>query len=171
MSKINLFLTQTLLILVGLALTASCMPSEVELPFETIEQAIAPWYRDAVPTYQSRQPGLKIITDIQAADQLTGITSEARSMLKTLNYDAHFALVIFLGEQSTGHTGIRIERLVRRSDKVFIITWVGIPEGTTQVTSPYHLIKVEKKGAWGKNIDFEAVSNKTIIVTTTHYVP
>jgi hypothetical protein len=154
-----------------LALTVSCAPSEVELPFETIEQDIAPWYKGAVPTYESRQPGLTIVTDIRAADQLTGITSEARARLKALNYDSHFALVIFLGIQSGGHTGIRIERMLRRGDKVFMTTWVGTPVGTTQVTSPYHLVKVEKKGQWGKNIDFEAVVNKTTIVTTTHYIP
>jgi hypothetical protein len=164
-------LAQGSLMLIGLVLTVSCAPPEVELPFETIEQDIAPWYGGAVPTYESRQPGLKIITDIRAADQLTGITSEARARLKTLNYDSHFALVIFLGEQGTGHTGIRIERLVRRGDRVFIAALVGERIGTDEVTSPYHLVKIEKRGQWGKNIDFEAVSNKTTIVTTTHYIP
>ncbi len=168
MFKTKLFLTQTLLMLIGLALTVSCAPSEVELPFETVEQDLRPLFAHY---YEGRQPNLTVITDAQSADQLTGITSEARAKLKTLNYDSHFALVIFLGLQGTGHTGIRIERLVRRGDKVFITTWVGKRELTDEITSPYHLVKVEKRGQWGKNIDFEAVVNTTTIVTTTRYIP
>jgi hypothetical protein len=54
---------------------------------------------------------------------------------------------------------------------VFIAALVGERIGTDEVTSPYHLVKIEKRGQRGKNIDFEAVSNKTTIVTTTHYIP
>lgn len=168
MPRIKLFLTPTLLILIGLTLTVFCAPSEIEIPFETIEQDVRPLF---ATYYEGRQPTLTIITDIRSVDQLTGITSDARTKLKTLNYNSQFALVIFLGLQSTGHTGIRIERLERRGDKVFMTTWVGERELTDKITSPYHLVKVEKKGQWGKSIDFEAVSNKTTVVTTTHYIP
>ena len=171
MFKTKVFLTLTLLMLIGLTLIISCTPSEEELPFETIEQAITPPTGGYDAYYKGRQPNLTIITDDRAVDQLTGITAEARSKLKTLNYGSHFALVIFLGLQSTDHTGIRIERLIRHGDKALITTWVGKQELTDKITSPYHLIKIQKKESWGKEIDFEAIADKTTIVTATRYIP
>jgi len=154
-----------LLLLVAVLLGA-CIPQEEELSFETIEQA------DYSPRYEDREPGLVIIASADEADQLDGwISPEALEQLRELDYERFFAVVAFLGWQPTGHEGIHIERVVRQGDEVFLYASVGRPKGTTEVTSPYHLIQVQKMGRWSTSINFALVVEKTTVASQSHYIP
>ncbi len=154
-----------LLLLVAVLLGA-CTPQEQELPFETIEQA------DYSPKYEDKEPGLVIIASADETNQLDGwVGAEVIEQLRKMDYGNYFAVVAFLGWQPTGHEGISIERVVRQGDEVFLYASVGRPKGTTEVTSPYHLIQVQKMGWWSTSINFALVVEETTVVSQSHYIP
>ena len=149
-----------------LMLLSACGPREIELPFETIEQS------NYSPRYEERKPGLVIIANEDEIDQLTGfVTPRALSQLQELDYDKYFAVVAFLGWHHKVHEGIRIERIIRQNNLVFIHAQVGELTGKDAISSPYHIVKVQKVGRWGTEIDFSLVIDKDIVASQSHYIP
>jgi len=147
-------------------LLSACGPQEVELLFNTIEQA------DYSPKYEDKEPSLVIIASVDEANRLNGwISPEALEQLREIDYKRSFAVVAFLGWQSTGHEGIRIERVVRQGNAVSIYAQVGRPTGETRISSPYHLIKIQKTGRWGTNVDFALVVDGTTVASQSHRIP
>lgn len=160
--------TIVLLFLTIVGLNA-CKPQEVELPFETIEQQST---AGTGIVYQPKEPGLIVITDPRDVDQLDGlVSSDALMQLGEVNYETHFAVIVFLGWQPTGHEGINIERLVRTDNSVSIFAQIGRQLGSDVVTSPYHLIKVAKTGHWDTTITFNLIASGTTIATKSQRVP
>lgn len=154
------------LLLLVVVLLGACTPQEEELPFETIEQA------DYSPKYENKEPGLVIVTSADEANQLNGwIGSEALEQLRELEYERFFAVVAFLGWQPTGHEGIRIKRIVRQGDAISTYALVGMPTGETRVSSPYHLVKIQKIGQWGTSINFALVIEETTVASQSHHIP
>lgn len=149
-----------------LMLLSACGPQEVELSFETIEQS------DYSPKYEDKEPGLVIVAGADEASQLNGrIGPEALEQLREMDYERFFAVVAFLGWQPTGHEGIRIERIVRQGNAVSIYALVGRPTGEDRVSSPYHLVKVQKIGQWSTTINFALVVEETTVASQSHYIP
>lgn len=147
-------------------LLGACTPQEEELPFETIEQA------DYSPKYEDKEPGLVIIASVDETDQLDGwVSPEAIKQLREVDYESYFVVIVFLGWQPTGHEGIRIERIARQDNAVSIYALVGRPTGETRVTSPYHLVKIQKIGRWGTSINFGLVIGETAVASQSHYIP
>ena len=113
-----------------------------------------------------------IITSADETDQLDGwVSSEAMKQLCEMDYKSYFAIIVFLGWQSTGHEGIRIERIVREDNAVSIYASVGRPTGETEESSPYHLVKIQKIGRWGKSINFALVIEETTVASESHHIP
>jgi hypothetical protein len=148
------------LMLLTMALTLpllylACQPRESELPFETIER------RDTAGTgeiWEAREPGLMIMATSEDLVQIDSLfTRDVQAQLREVDFNACFAVTVFLGWQGSGHEGIDIERVVRRGDEVSVYVQVGGPRGTDEVTSPYHLVKVRKVGKLGPNVSFRAV--------------
>ncbi len=159
--KISYLLFMVLVLLLG-----ACTPQEEELPFETIERA------DYSQRYEDREPGLVIVTNVDEVNQLDGwISPKAVEELRGMDYDGYFAVIAFLGWQPTGHEGIRIERVVRQGDTVSIYALVGRPTGETRISSPYHLVKIQKTGRWGTSINFALVVEEVTVAPQSHYVP
>jgi len=153
-----LFLT-----IVGLS---ACRPKEVELPFETIEL-----YQYS-PKYEQKEPGLMIITSAEEANEVDGwVTVDALKQLQEMDYETHFAVIAFLGWQPTGHEGIRIERVLRSDNRVFVFIQIGRQLGSDEVSSPYHLIGVVKTGHWDTIITFNLVASGTTVATKSQRVP
>lgn len=154
------------LLFLVVALLGACTPQEEELSFETIEQA------DYSPKYENKESGLVIIASADEANQLNGwISLEALEQLREMDYEKFFAVVAFLGWQPTGHEGIRIERIVRQGDAISIYALVGMPTGETRVSSPYHLVKIQKTGWWGTSINFALVVEETTVASQSHHIP
>lgn len=147
----------------------SCKPQEVELSFETIERQST---AGTGIVYQPKEPDLMVITDPKDIDQLDGlVSSDALMQLGEVNYETHFAIIVFLGWQPTGHEGIHIERLVRTDNSVSVFAQIGSQLGSDVVTSPYHLIKVAKTGHWDAVITFNLVANGTTLATKSQRIP
>lgn len=147
----------------------ACKPPEVELPFDTIEQQSIAGY---TMLFEDTQPALKIITSPEDVDSLDGlITVEAQRQLQEMDYNTHFAVITFLGQQSTSHGGVSIQRIVRQGNDISISAKAGRPMGDPVVTSPYHLVRVEKTGRWNATISFAFVIEGKTIATESKFVP
>ena len=162
-----------LCILVALIGLSACQPTEMVLPFDTIEQ------RDAAGTgqvYRDKQPGLMVITTLDEADDLDGlVTPEGQAQLRSLNYNAYFVIAVFQGRKPTTRYEIQIERITRRENEVTIYARFSEPkpdeEKAPEETSPYHLVQVQKTGAWGQPITFNLVSGNARVTSLSHHVP
>lgn len=162
-----------LCVLVTLAGLSACQPKEINLPFETIEQ------RDASGTgqiYKDKQPGLIVITTLEKVANLDAlVTSEAQARLQSLNYDAYFVIAVFQGWKPTDGYGIQIERITHLGDKVTVFIRLQEPPPDRKkndiVTSPYHLVQVQKVGTWARDVTFNAILNGTVIASVSHTIP
>lgn len=122
--------------------------------------------------FEDIQPALKIITSPEDVDSLDGlITVEAQRQLQEMDYKTHFAIIAFLGQQSTSHEGVSIQRIVSQGHDVSIFVKVGQPKGEPTVTSPYHLVRVEKTGRWNATISFAFVVEGKTVATESKFVP
>lgn len=169
MSKLMIFLS-VLAISLGLG---ACQPKEVDLPFETVER------RDASGTgqiYQDKQPGLIVIATPEEAASLGAlVTSEAQAQLQNLNYNTYFAIAIFQGRKPTTQYSVQIERITRKGNIVTIHALFKEPQPGEakgdEVTSPYHLVQVQKVGTWEQTITFNLVVGDAIVTSLLHYIP
>lgn len=163
----------TLGILVALAGLSACQPKEIGLPFETIEQ------RDASGTgqvYEDKPPDLIVVTTPEEVANLDAlVTPEAQARLQSLNYDAYFVIAVFQGRKPTTGYEIQIERITRRGNIVAIHTRFQEPKPDEakgdEVTSPYHLVRVQKTETWGQLITFNLVVGNVVVASLSHHVP
>jgi hypothetical protein len=147
--------------------------NETALTFETIEQ------NDFAGTgkyYEDIEPGLMIISgnpDIASLDKW--ITVEAIIKLKELDYENSFALIVFQGWKDSGGYNVQIERIVQAGKTVNIYAQFDEPkpeeERTLIVTSPYHLIKIQKSGEWDQEFLFQVIVGDTTVVSMNYFVP
>jgi hypothetical protein len=147
--------------------------NETELSFETIEQ------KDWAGTgqgYEAVEPGLIIISgepDIASLDEW--VTGEAIMRLQELDYENSFALIVFLGERGRGGYDIQIERLARSGKTINIYVQFHEPEPdkgyVDMMTSPYHLVQVQKGGAWDQDFLFQMIVDGTVVASLNHFIP
>jgi len=160
--------------LVGTALMiTSCKPQERDLPFETIEQKE---WAGTGQSYEAREPGLMIISrlqDITSLDKL--VTDGAMTKLKELDYDNCFVLVVFQGWKPTTGYRVQIDRTTRTGKMINIYTQFLEPKPeeakADAITSPYHLVQVQKTGEWGQEISFQVIVNETIVSSLAYFIP
>jgi len=152
---------------------SACKPQETSLPFETVER------REWVSTgqvYKAREPGVIVIARPEDVASLNDwVTEDAKAQLQALDYTAYFALVVFQGWKGTDGYSIQIERITRREDDVAILVLLQEPRPDERkndiVTSPYHLVQVQKVGAWDRDITFTVVEDETTIALASHNIP
>ncbi len=146
------------------------------LPFETI--GAFPGYTDSTQGWADPKPGLVIIANpeeaIEAMRFLKG-NEETILALNQIDFRTHFVILAFRGRQSTTHTGFEIKRVVRRGDTVVLYAQPGrLPiVGPAMVTSPFHAIKVSKKGRWGQVFTFTLHFGrfKEAVSSSKHFIP
>ena len=151
----------------------SCQSQETDLPFETIEQKLK---ADLGPPYEGREPGLMVIARPEEVANLNDwVTEDAKARLQTLDYDAYFGLIVFQGWKPTFGYGIQVERIASLEDEVTVLVQLKEPrpdeEKADTVTSPYHLVQVQRVGAWARDVTFNMVAEGAIIVSVSHNVP
>jgi hypothetical protein len=142
---------------------------EAELPFETLE-------RQEISNYQNKEPSLVVITKPTEVNNLDDwVVQEVRTRLQTTDYNAYIVIAVFQGWKPTTRYGVQIERITRKGKVVNIYALFSEPkpgEPTGDLaTSPYHLVRVQKIGAWGQTTTFNLVVNDVIIISSSHYVP
>ncbi len=134
--------------------------SEMDLPFETIEQLEA---ADNGKYYEDKRPGLFVITNSDEAIELQGIINPAAQAR------------IFQGWKATTRYGVQIERIARQGDKVTIYARFAEPkpeeERGAEITSPCQLVQVQKAGRWGQEITFRVIVNDTDVVSLSMMCP
>lgn len=162
-----------LLMLVSLLGLSACQPKEADLPFETIDQAD---WGNAGHAYEAQEPTLIVIAQpVDVAGLDDWIALDAQTQLQTLDYDTHFALIVFQGWKPTTGYSVQVDCITRRGDTVTVYAQFREPrpeeEKAPEVTSPYHLVQVQEVGAWGRDITFNLVVDEAVITSLSHYVP
>ena len=161
-------------IMISLTLV-SCIirPKEVDLTFQSIEQQASSGTGNL---YKAKQPGLIVISSPDEVDGLDGlITDDAKQSLLVLDYNAYFALAAFQGWKPSSGFGVLVNRITQEGNTVNVYAQFSEPrpdeEKADIVTSPYHLIIVQKDGSWGKEILFNLVSKDIIVDSVSHNIP
>ena len=173
--KLSRLLRIILILGVMLLSTAACniLQDEKGLSFQSIERKDGSGTGDL---YESYEPGLMVIARSEEVDRLGGlITDEARQTLLELDYSQYFALVTFFGMKGTGGYSIQVTRVTRSGDTVSVYARLDEPAPdqakSDVVTSPYHLVIVQKDGSWGKAISFALIANHMLFFSVSHDVP
>jgi len=148
---------------------AACQPRENELSFEAVERRDWP---GSGREWEAREPGLMVIATSEDLAQIDDLfTEDAQAQLCEVDFNVYFAVAAFLGWQGSGHEGIWIEQVARRGEGVAVHVRVGKPGWTSEVTSPYHLVKVRKEGDWNRNIRFTLYLDGTAATSLSHFIP
>ncbi len=144
---------------------------EVELQFETIDKAELSW---TGKYYEEKEPGLFILARIDDIHFVERYVSEkALSELQNQNFAKVFVIAVFQGEKPTDENSVEIKRVTRRGDKITIYTQFTTPKPHTvaadMITSPYHLIKIQKDSMKGDYRFSVVVDGKEIIQQTRSF--
>jgi hypothetical protein len=136
-----------------------------------------------------REPQVLVITslqDFEAALRLAtvgdppGLTTSPHPIeqARQLDYSHSFAILVLQGWQGTSGYSVTVDRVVRQGDRVQVLATFVRPndvEGPVVTlaveTDPYHLIAIEKTGAWQQEIRFELVEKDQVVAETTHFIP
>jgi len=168
MKKTNLSIVLAALLPAALgAILPACGPRQTELTFTTIEQ------EDASRTgkyHESREPAMIIIATPQELTQLDDLVNpEALEHLMEMDYGRYFALAVFQGRKDTGGYGVDIERIISQDNQITVEVNFQEPlpefERTLVVTSPYHLVEVEKPAALENRQSFVLRENGNTVIT------
>jgi hypothetical protein len=144
------------------------------LPFETIEQDA--YAVDTGILYDYHEPGMVIISRVEELDNLDGLVSTAGfRQLQALDYSQYFALAAFQGRKGSIGYDIQVNRISRLGNTVNVYAQLNAPPPDTAVgatvTSPYHVIKVQKSGSWNQDITFNLFSGNKLVASLTHTIP
>lgn len=165
-----------LTIVVMLVSMTACGPREIELPlisprgtelsFETI-------VRSDYGSCSVREPLAILVTTRQEIDRLEGLIERGvPNQLVQLDFEQYFAIAVFRGTQATSGYDTIIERVTRRDNK--IVVYVQFWDQTvyypvrSEVTSPYHLIKVRKDDGVSQETEL-VLKSREIIPTPLPY--
>ena len=174
--KYNRFLWATIVIGIAFStalLITSCKPKEIDLTFETIEQKE---WAGTGQSYEAREPGSIVISSLQDIANLDKlVTDEAMTQLQELDYDNYFVLVVFQGRKPTTGYRVQIDHITRTGKIINVYTQFLEPKPdeakADAITSPYHLVQVQKIGEWGQEISFQVIVNETIVTSLSYFIP
>ncbi len=148
---------------------------EIEaLSFETIDLQEAP--HTGRQQYRSQEPGVVIISQLDDIHIMDGwISIKSVDKLQSTDFDEHFVLAAFYGEKGGTGYNIQVVRVVRIKNTVNIDALFTEPLPDLEIpavyTSPYHLIKIQKSGAWGEEITFNLYSGEMLVASVIEEIP
>lgn len=148
-------------------------PSGQELLFETIAQSYSPGTGEP---YAGTSIHLEVISTLAEAASLGGwIDPDASNRLAAVDYSHSFVLALFQGNKPTDGYSIEIIRIQRQGDSIALTIRLQTPlpgsSANDVITSPYHLVRVEKSGQWGKDIPFNVLQDGENVLSLSHFVP
>ncbi|MCP4282936.1 MAG: hypothetical protein GY792_00565 [Gammaproteobacteria bacterium] len=137
---------------------------EVEVPFETLAQAVIP---GTGSYYEALEPKLLVILKPDDLDALGNMISvQAQESLNALNFEKFLAVVVFSGDKRFSVIGIEISQVTLMENTIivrgnFIEKHPEFAYPDT-VISPYHVIKISRD---------ELPENGEVFVLNGVYVP
>src|SRR3990172_6925272 len=140
-----------------------------KLPFETVEREETPVTSQEYP---EKDVDLVVISSATEVSELDEWVSEAAKLaLLELDYSDYFALAVFRGyKPSTGYP-IEITSVRRQENTVTVEITLQDPlpgMGVSDiVTSPYHVIKIDKGEAWNEEIIFDSLQDDTSVLSSS----
>jgi len=162
------------LLLLIFIVTACSFQQQSGLSFETIEaeDEMAP----SGQHYGEQYPAIAVVAtpgEITSLDNW--VSSDALERLENLDYESQFVIAVFQGKKPTNQYGVEIEEVLREQDRVIIEARFRERqpdlEAADEITSPYHLVQVQKQGDWKRDIVFDLIVGETIVATLSHYIP
>ncbi len=130
------------------------------------------------PGYQGKEPGLLVIADpkqIENPGLDLALPPDLAEKLRTLDYRRSFALFVFQGLKGIGGYQVTVQQVELQGSQVTVrVEFIEPKPGTRArqvVTSPYHLIAIEKKGYWGTRFHFVLLRDNQNVAETTSYIP
>lgn len=143
------------------------------LPFETVEN------KEVSGTgrfFEAREPTLIVIGQSAEIANLDGlITEKAKSELANMNYDRFFALLVFQGKKQSNQYSLEIRGILQSGSDINVNVDMkepmpNAPVGMT-ITSPYHLVKVEKGGLRNQYLTFNLMTQGTNLIQVRYHIP
>jgi hypothetical protein len=168
-SVLALAVIALLLGMAGCKLRPTELPKETELSFETIERT------ERFGGYNEKDPRLVIVAEAREISTLgNAISANAQAQVRNLDFSQYLAIAVFQGLKGSGGYGAEIQRVTRGGDTIIIYAHFAERdpkfEAPAIMTSPYHLVKVQKMGLRGK-IKFILNVDGTVVSQQTHDVP
>jgi hypothetical protein len=161
---------------VGLAvMTSTCntQPREVNVPFETMEKRESP---GTGTLYEAETPAIVVVARADDVSTLVGwVSADAKTRLETIDYDEQFALAVFQGSKITGGYNVEVDRIARLGHTVNVYAQFHEPrpddQRTDVITSPYHLVLVERVDLRSQGVTFNLIVNKAVIQSSEYTMP
>ena len=174
MRKRAQFLSLTILmILIG---TTACQPEETELLFETIERRP---YGSTGKLWRAQNPGfVTVATPDDLAQVNDFFTFDAHAQLQNLDFERHFAVVVFQGFQGSllgPPFGVEVQKIIKEGGTVkihaHIYEHVGEVVRRPVQNSPYHLVQVRREEDMRGEIEFVLIVDGTVMSRQSHRLP
>jgi hypothetical protein len=146
------------------------IPQKTNLQFQTIEKG------ESTKANKPTEPEIFVITNNNDYLHLRGfISPDSEELLKTLNYDNFFVLMVFQGLKPNSGYGIEIKVVTKTKNIVTLFTKFDEPkpdlEKSPEIRSPYHLIQIKKISNWDQEIEFHMVVQGQVVVSQTFFIP
>ncbi len=143
------------------------------LPFSTLAQEET--FSDS-SEYRGKEPGLLIIAgpeQIENPGLIAALPPDLAEKLRALDYRRSFALFVFQGLKGVGGYKVTVQEVVRQGNQVTVRAEFVEPGPRVRgvITSPYHLIAIEKEGRWEARIQFILLRNDETVAETTSTIP
>lgn len=179
-TQATLFKTSLLLLVIITALLSglmACKPQEQDLSFKTISEGTGS------PTglaYDGQDPNFVIIAkpeEVDAPGLDIQFTSELRDVLRALDYQHNFAVILLRGLKlsSSSKAAIDIVRIVRKDATVTFQVHLSTPVSDDSLhppfSSPYHAIVVVKENEWKQQIYFVLLADDKPVAETSRFIP
>ncbi|GAB4578455.1 MAG: hypothetical protein Fur0022_11900 [Anaerolineales bacterium] len=136
------------------------LPEDGSLTFQTLEQKNDSAY-SLQEQYTALEPGLIVIDNEESQARYERWFGEkGRNALSDLNFGTRLALGVFQGWKTSGGYGVEIERITRVGEVVTVVARFNEPAlggAGGAITSPYHLVRVNKAGEWRPGITYQLV--------------
>lgn len=145
----------------------------VELSFETLA-------KDSFPGNELGDAEITVAATAREGEDLQFntegiIDDKAGKELLKLDYNLKFVVLALRAPLGSGGFGTTVQRVIRQGNRVRLEAIyidrhpdAGANDGFSR---PFHLVVVDKDGAWGSPITFDLVVDDQIIATTTHMIP
>ena len=138
-----------------------------DLPFDTVATDDARGAGDFL--HRSKHATL-LILDCQEdlSDVSNRLPPDVLEKLYALNYETHFALVVFHGWRGKIGYRLHIERIEWRRELANVYAHFNQPEPGQQdyaLVSPYQVVKAPKPGDWGHEIIFNLIIEGAVVAS------
>ena len=144
-----------------------------ELAFETIE--LTEYNREG-KRYRDKNPTVFVVSKAENLSEINDlILEESLPILHSLDYDSNFVIGVYRGERSSSGYSAEIIRISKRGSLINIFAEFEEPQQgyayADEMTSPYHLVVVEKAGSWSRKFKFNLIVDGKTVASNETFIP